>query len=713
MRHGIDPATIGVGAKRDAGVDRRTCRPGRDSDHSGRVGPQHTSEDDKAMKDGKPASQQQTSIPAPAPTATPLRYRVTPVDPDAHQFEVELEVAEPDPHGQRVTMPAWTPGSYLIREFARHVVSIDARTASGRRIPLTKIDKATWQAPACAGPLQIRYRVHAHDLSVRGAHLDAEHGFFNGSSLLMQAVGHDSRACELLLEPPVPRAGSGGRAGREPARATAGEAAARTAGRMAGKTLGKAAAKDSDTHSSSGGPAGWRVATTMPRAGAPEYGFGRYRARDYAELIDHPVEMGEFTLASFDVGGARHEIALTGRHDADTRRLCRDLRRICAAHIRLFEPRRARAPFERYLFQVFVVGDGYGGLEHRSSTSLICARRELPWKGEPKEPSEDYRSFLGLASHEYFHAWNVKRIRPAAFIPYDLQNEDYTRLLWIFEGFTSYYDDLMLVRSGVIGVDAYLQVLARTISGVQRAPGHEVQSVAESSFDAWIKFYRQDENSPNALASYYAKGSLVALALDLEIRTRTDGRRSLDDVMRLMWQRYGRKALTGGADGGLGEDGFPSLLAEATGLRLDRQIRAWAYGTDRLPLSALLRRVGVRFASGAGDQGPTTLGVRLAERHGQLTITTAYNGQAAERAGLSAGDVLIAADGLRVDEKTLKALLARRRPGERLRVHGFRRDELIEREVVLQAPLPTETKLSVHEKAGTAARALRRDWLGR
>lgn len=642
----------------------------------------------------QPVGGQPASMSVPTATPTPLRYRVAPVDPDAHLFEVELEVTEPDPDGQRVTMPTWTPGSYLIREFARHVVSIEASTASGRQVPLTKIDKATWQAQACNGPLYIRYRVHAHDLSVRGAHLDAQHGFFNGPSLLMQAVGHDARACELLLEPPVPRA-------------------ARARSDRSGKaSTGPSASEDAEAYLPSAEFAGWRVATTMPRAGAPEHGFGRYRADDYDELIDHPVEMGEFTLASFDVGGARHEIALTGRHDADTRRLCRDLRRICAAHIRLFEPRRARAPFERYLFQVFIVGDGYGGLEHRSSTSLICARKELPWKGEPKEPSEDYRSFLGLASHEYFHAWNVKRIRPAAFIPYDLQNEGYTHLLWIFEGFTSYYDDLMLVRSGVIGVDAYLQILAKTISGVQRAPGHQMQSVAESSFDAWIKFYRQDENSPNALANYYAKGALIALALDLEIRTRTDGQHSLDDVMRLMWQRYGRSALTGGEDSGPGEDDFPALLAEATGVQLDRQIRAWAYGTTRLPLATLLRRVGVRFESGTGDQGPAVLGARLAERHGQLTIATAYNGQAAEQAGLSAGDVLIAADGLRIDEKALKGLLARRRPGESLLVHAFRRDELIEREVVLQAPPATETKLSVNEKAASGARTLRRDWLG-
>lgn len=591
-----------------------------------------------------------------------LHYRVAPVDPNAHRFEVELVVANPDPQGQRFAMPAWTPGSYMIREFARNVVSIEASSATGRRVALRKLDKATWQAARCDEALHVRYQVYAWDLSVRAAHLDATHGFFNGPSLFLRAVGHESQECGLQLDAPV------------------------------GEQY-----------------ADWRVATTMPLAGAPEHGFGAYRARDYDELIDHPVEMGRFTLACFDVGGARHEIAITGRHDADTDRLCRDLRRVCGEQVRLFDPRRRRAPFDRYVFQLLVVGSGYGGLEHRSSTSLICSRNDLPHLGM-REPSESYRSFLGLASHEYFHSWNVKRIRPSVFVAPDLQNEAYTRLLWIFEGFTSYYDDLMLVRSGVIARDAYLGLVAKMISNVQRGPGRRTQSVAESSFDAWIKFYRQDENSPNAVVSYYAKGSLVALALDLTIRQRTRGRHSLDDVLRAMWERFGRNAFE--ARKGLDEDAFPRLLEEAVGLKLDGQIRAWAYGTAELPLAALLRPFGVRLELGEADQAPVSLGVRVAMREGQLTIATAYNGQAAERAGLSAGDAIVAMDGLRVgDEAALKTLLARRRTGDRLRVHAFRHDELIERELELDAAAKTEAKLEIDERPSAGARRLLEGWL--
>ena len=591
----------------------------------------------------------------------PLSYRIVPIDPHAHLFEVTLTVARPDPDGQRLALPAWIPGSYMIREFARHVVSIAARCGT-RAVRLRKLDKHSWQAARCDGPLVIVYAVYAWDLSVRAAHLDATHGFFNGTSVFLQVLGQQDRACQVLIEPP------------------AGDAYA-----------------------------DWRVATTLPEAGARRHGFGRYRAADYDELVDHPVEMGRFTLASFEAGGARHEIAITGRHDTDTTRLCRDLARICAEQVRLFEPRTRRAPVDRYLFLVMAVGDGYGGLEHRASTALLCSRNDLPWRGQRDVP-EGYRTFLGLASHEYFHTWHVKRIKPAAFAHHDLQQESYTRLLWIFEGFTSYYDDLMLVRSGVIDRDAYFATLAKAISGVMRGPGRRLQSVAESSFDAWIKYYRQDENSPNAIASYYAKGSLVALALDLTIRARSDGAHSLDDVMRSLWRRYGSDFFA--RREGLAEDEFPRLLEQAVGLRLDAQIRRWAYGTADLPLAPLLKALGVRLEFGRGDQGPSSLGAKLATRDGQLTIATAYTGQAAQRAGLSAGDTLVAIDGLRVDERAVKALLARRRPGERLRVHAFRRDELLECELVLDAPPSLEASLTLAPRPGARATRLLAQWLG-
>ncbi|MBA3477475.1 MAG: M61 family metallopeptidase [Lautropia sp.] len=612
----------------------------------------------------------------------PIHYTIHASDPHAHLFEVRLRIAQPQRDGQRLRLPVWIPGSYMIREFARHVEGVTAAVA-GRAVSIGKESKNTWRCgrlPEAAGePLEVSYRVYAWDLSVRAAHLDARHGFFNGTSVFLAVAGREAETCSVDILPP-----------------------------------------EGDGYSR------WRVATTLPaakgRGGAQPLGFGRYEARDYDELIDHPVQMGEFELAAFTAGGCRHELAVTGRADVDLERLARDLKPICREQIALFEPKRRRAPVDRYLFTTMAVGDGYGGLEHRASTALLCSRGSLPYpdmKGVP----EAYQTFLGLASHEYFHTWNVKRIKPARFDTYDLQQEMYTSLLWIFEGFTSYYDDLMLCRAGTITTEAYLRGLQRTVRSVQAGPGRRLQSVAESSFDAWIKYYRQDENSPNSVVSYYVKGALVALCLDLTIRARTRSRRSLDDVMRLLWQRYGKppqrtaavQAVAGsgvrrdgGASGahGLGEDEFPGLLEEATGVDLSRQIARWAYGTGELPLAECLKPFGVTVGREAGGDAISWLGARTVVQHSEVVIQHAQRDGPAARAGLSAGDRLMAVDGLRCDETALKAVLARRKPGSEIRIHAFRRDELIEATVILAAPPPLITL------AADGRNARRSAWLG-
>ena len=437
------------------------------------------------------------------------RYQVTPLDPNAHVFEVRCTVDDPDPAGQRFRLPTWIPGSYLIREFARQFVHVRAE-AAGRAIPIAKEAKDVWRAAPGEGPLTVVAKVYAFDLSVRTAYLDRTRAYFNGPSVFLSPEGRESAPCTVELIPP----------------------------------------SGDDFRD-------WRVATTLESDGAPPHGFGRYRAANYDELIDHPVEMSDFALASFAAGGVRHEIAVTGRQQADLERLARDLARVCQWQIDLFgNAPQSRPPFDRYLFQITAVGDGYGGLEHRSSTSLVCRRDELPMRGR-SEIDDGYLNLLGLASHEYFHSWNVKRIKPAAFMPYDLTREGYTRQLWAFEGATSYYDDLALVRSGVIDDARYLELLGRAITQVLRTPGRHVQSVGDSSFDAWIKFYRQDENSPNVVVSYYAKGSLVAAALDLTLRKR--GRATLDDVLRALWERYGRAGV------GVPEGAIDAIVAEIAG----------------------------------------------------------------------------------------------------------------------------------------------------
>jgi predicted metalloprotease with PDZ domain len=595
----------------------------------------------------------------------PIRYRIVPEQPEAHLYRVTCTVAEPDPSGQEFALPAWIPGSYMIREFARHVVSIRAESR-GKRLAIEKLDKHTWRAQPAADPLTVVCEIYARDLSVRGAYLDTRHAFFNGACLFLRVRGQESARCEVEI-------------------------------------LRPRGARYRD----------WRLATAMTASGAKLHGFGVYRAADYDELIDHPVAMGELALASFRACGVTHEVAITGRHRADMARLARDLKRLCEQHIRFFgEP----APMKRYVFLVTALGEGYGGLEHRASTALLCSRDDLPRRGEAKV-SERYRTFLGLASHEYFHTWNVKRIKPAAFTPYDLDRENYTTLLWAFEGVTSYFDDLALVRCGLIGRKDYLELLGRSITSTLRAPGRRRQSLAESSFDTWIKYYRPDENSPNATVSYYGKGSLAALCLDLLIRGRTRGRKSLDDVMRALWTGHGLTGI------GVEEDGIERLAEEVTGLELRRTFDEWLRSTRELPLRALLAEHGVemvlRPAESSSDKGGKAASAKTpgglamlgagARASGEDTVLThVLEGGAAQEAGLAAGDAIVAVDGLRPGRGGLDAVLARRKAGEIISIHAFRRDELLEFGVRLK-PAPADTCV-LSELAGPGARRRER-WL--
>lgn len=594
-----------------------------------------------------------------------IQYSIVPKDLAAHLFAVTLTVNTPALDGQVFSLPAWIPGSYMVREFARNIVQLRAECL-GARVDIVKIHKDSWRAAPCDGPLTLHYEVYAWDLSVRAAHLDQTHGFFNGTSVFLRVVGQESMSHVVDIRPPEVET-----------------------------------AKP------------WRVATALPELKAKRYRFGTYIAADYDELIDHPVEMGSFELASFKAHGIQHDVVVTGVvPNLDMARLTADLKKICETQIAFFEPRTKRAPMDRYVFMTLAVGDGYGGLEHRASTALICARADLPVLGR-KEMSDGYRTYLGLCSHEYFHTWNIKRIKPAVFAPYDLQQENYTSLLWLFEGFTSYYDDLMLVRSGLIEQEAYFTLLAKTINGVMRGSGRNKQSVAESSFDAWVKYYRQDENAPNAIVSYYAKGSLIGLALDLTIRAETKGRRSLDDVMRALWEGYGRDFYSDSISGGQGvsESKVETLFAEVTGLKLKRFFDRYVRGTDDLPLVKLLAQFGIILDDNRKTAKPA-LGIRTARDGADCKLANVYEGGAAHRAGLSAGDLLMAINGIRVNATNLDSLLARYRIGDAVRVHAFRRDELMEFNAVLVADDAPQFTLTAQAKPAAEVRR-RTAWLGR
>lgn len=590
------------------------------------------------------------------PRAQPpaVQYTIVPHDLAGHLFNVTVTVAAPDPAGQVFALPAWIPGSYMIREFARNIVRIRAES-NGAAVALTKLDKHSWRAAPTAGSLTVHYEVYAWDLSVRAAHLDQTHGFFNGTSVFLRVVGQEATPHHVDIQRP-------------------GDAAART----------------------------WRVATALPELGAKRYGFGTYVAGDYDELIDHPVEMGNFALATFTAHGIPHDIVISGRvPNLDMPRLQEDLKKICETQIAFFEPVANRAPMQRYVFLTLAVGDGYGGLEHRASTALICARADLPTTAAlpTPEPAEGYLKFLGLCSHEYFHTWNVKRIKPAAFAPYDLQTENYTPLLWLFEGFTSYYDDLMLVRAKVINEATYLKLLGKTIGGVLRGSGRTKQSIADSSFDAWSKYYRQDENAPNAIISYYTKGSLVALAFDLTIRAKTAGAKSLDDVMLALWQRFGSDFYEGGARG-VTEKEVEALFDEVTGVKLKPLFERYIRGTDDVPVAKLYAPFGIKLVDERKTAKPSfDAGIGRDGVHTKLTQV--HENGAAHKAGLSAGDVLVALDGLRVSggPSNLDALLSRYRVGDTVQVHAFRRDELMVFEMELQGDRVATITLTTDPKA--------------
>jgi predicted metalloprotease with PDZ domain len=589
-------------------------------------------------------------------------YTIAAHDPHAHLFEVRCSVRDPAPEGQRFRLPVWIPGSYLIREFSRQFIEVRAESR-GVSVPIRKEAKDVWCVDDARDEVTVIAQVYAFDLSVRTAYLDATRGYFNGPAVFLCPEGRAGAPCTLDIV------------------AADGPACAH-----------------------------WRVATTLDAEAIGERGFGRYRAANYDALIDHPVEMGEVQEASFTAAGTPHRLALTSRTRSDLERVARDLERVCTWQIELFG---APAPFERYLFLIMAVGEGYGGLEHGSSTSLICRRDELPLAAQATI-SDEYLNFLGLASHEYFHAWNVKRIKPASFAPYDLSRENYTRDLWAYEGVTSYYDDLALVRSGVIDAPRYLELVGRTITRVLHTPGRRVQSIADASFDAWIKFYRPDENSPNAGVSYYAKGALVAMALDLTLRLHGDA--SLDDVMRALWTQYGRRGV------GVPEGGLERLAGDAGGAPVRDLLARCVHGTDDPPLAQLLEAFGVdmrlRESAGANDRGgkaasgPLPRAALDAKVGNDMRVQHVYREGAAEAAGLAPGDVLVAFDGLRATSDTLAALGTRRAAGDRVRVHAFRRDELIVADVTLAEAARDACYLVLQQETSPQTRARRDAWLG-
>lgn len=512
-----------------------------------------------------------------------LHYRVEPLNHRAHLFAVTLNITRPA-RSQKLTLPVWIPGSYLVREFSQHLQHLSAMQG-GEALTVKQLDKHRWQVDNDGErTLSLRWEVYAFDASVRTAFLDATRGFFNATSLCLMVAGREDEPHMLEIAP-------------------------------------------GDT------PAGWQVATGLSPVKANEQGFGTYLAQNYDELADCPVEMGTFWSGEFSACGVPHRFVVSGAGGwFDGQRLLDDTRRICEAQIRFWHGD-GQPPYERYVFMLHASGEGYGGLEHRNSTALIAQRTDLPKvrakddKPAALKATDGYTTLLGLISHEYFHTWNVKRLRPAEFKRYDYTRENHTELLWFFEGFTSYYDDLFLRRAGLIDDATYLNLVTKTINQVQQSPGQRVQSVAQASFDAWTRYYRVGENTPNATISYYTKGALVAMCLDLTLRA--EGRGSLDEVMRALWHRT--------QGGPMRESDLSTVLRQLGKRSFAAELADWVHGTADLPVLDLLAAAGAKVHR---DKAPLaqTLGLRVATDGGALTVKNVLRGGAGEAAGLAAGD---------------------------------------------------------------------------
>ena len=557
-----------------------------------------------------------------------LHYQIEFDDYRQHLIHVTLRfVADPT---QVLSLPTWIPGSYLIREFSKHIESVRAYDEEGRLLEIQKFEKNKWRLFNTDHELiTVEYDVYAYDLSVRGAYVDQTRLYVNPACACLGLEGQEDKAVEVELFLP-----------------------------------------DELKH--------FQLATGMASKSLVK---GRFtlKAKNYAELIDAPFELAEQTRFGFEANGIPHEFVVSGKHAMNAARMQQDIEKICATEISMF----GSAPFSNYTFMTMATANSYGGLEHPNSTSLIGPREDLPKANEPEEPSEDYQRFLGLCSHEYFHSWLVKFIRPENFVNYDLNKEGYTSLLWIFEGFTSYYDDLILLRSGVISQASYIKLLKTQIDRYLQNPGRFVQSVSESSFDAWVKFYRQDENSNNAGTSYYNKGCLVALCLDLGLRLRGS---SLDALMRKLYENA-QKGIQ------VHERTIVELCNELTGDNWIEQINHLINTTDELPLDQLFPEFGLSYSLKNDKSLP--LGLKLVDKPEGVLVQSARRDGAAAQAGLSAHDVIIAIDGLKA---TVKLVEKYAKQEGSYSILAFRRDELMSFDVKAAGSELTEVELKVEDQ---------------
>ncbi|MEP6924215.1 MAG: PDZ domain-containing protein [Pyrinomonadaceae bacterium] len=577
----------------------------------------------------------------PARLAPDISYTVSMSKPWTHLLEVEMRLRYQDGPGKAdIVMPVWTPGSYLIREYERHVLDFAAENQHGDKLIWEKINKNTWRIDSGGTPeILITYKVYANELTVRTNELNDEHAFWNNAATLMFPKDNLKASSTLRVIPFQ----------------------------------------------------NWKIATSLPTV---EGQTNTFRAENFDVLYDSPFEVGNFTEINFDVRGVPHRMIFEGEGNYNLERLRQDVPKIVETAAAIF----GELPYKNYLFIVNLRGGG--GLEHLNSTALQFNRFGFS--------AQRYVGFLGLVAHEFFHAWNVKRIRPDALGPFDYERENYTKLLWVAEGGTEFYSNVILRRAGFISDKEYLQERAAGINALQNRPGRFQQSVEESSFDAWIKYYRPDENSINREISYYDKGEIVNMLLDLTIRQKTMGAKSLDDVMRTLYNDFYKKGRNyTPAD-------FQKICETVAGTSLDDFFRKTVRGHDEIDYNSVFAGFGIKLETAVPNQpNAAFLGADFRPQGDFLSVAQLPAGSPAYEGGLNTGDLILAIDGFKIaNQNDLNARLADRKPGDKIKMTVFRFDRLREIEIALGGRAAEQYRFTVLPSTSEIQKQFYQGWLG-
>ncbi len=578
-----------------------------------------------------------------APT---IHYQVAMPQPESHLFEVVLHVQGWKLPILDLKLPVWTPGSYLVREYAKHIQDFSAN-AQEKSLSWRKLGKNHWQVetstiepPGSDSTITVRYRVFANELSVRTNHLDATHGYFNGAALFLRIPELERQPLQVTIVPPKPE---------------------------------------------------WHITTPLPAV--PDRP-NTFQSADFDTLVDSPFEIGCHQLHHFEALGKSHELAIWGKGNADPAKMIPDIQKIIEVEAQMF----GGLPYDRYIFLLHLSSGGNGGLEHKYACSLNYPRFGFRAK-------DKYNRFMQLVAHEFFHLWNVKRIRPKALEVFDYDRENYTPSLWFSEGTTSYYDLLIPLRAGIYDSKSFLNNLGKEITRFQTTPGRLVQPLSESSFDAWIKLYRPDANSGNSQISYYLKGEMVSLLLDLSIRDKQGNERSLDDVMRQVWEKFGI------AEIGFTPEQLQEVIESVAGTDLDDFFKRYVDGTEELPFDQYLEPFGLQLVGDEEEPAPY-LGVKVQTENGRELIKFVEAGSPAGLAGIDPGDELLAIDEIRVTAQSLSDRLKDYQPGDTIQITVFHQEELRTYCVTLATPRPSCYRVIPVENPSPSQKQNFKGWLG-